>query len=91
MCSERYAEEVPFGFSKYQFPPTSSEASKQVWGIPRSASALHAVSPLTPAPITQTLGSSPILRILVRVLHGCRRPWPRSSSSNSRLRSRPPP
>ena len=34
------------GFWKYQLPPTSSEASKQAWGTPKSASALHAVSPL---------------------------------------------
>src|ERR1019366_10457329 len=64
MCSDRYADEVPLGFSKYQLPPTSSDASKQVCGTPKSASALQAVSPLTPAPITHTEGSSPILEIL---------------------------
>ena len=41
MCSERYADESPFGFSKYQFPPTSSEASKHVSGTPKSLSALQ--------------------------------------------------
>ena len=56
MCSERYAEETPLGFWKYQLPPTSSDASKQVCGTPKSASALQAVSPLTPAPMTHTLG-----------------------------------
>src|SRR5271167_324244 len=60
MCSDRYAEETPLGFSKYQLPPTSSDASKQAWGTPKSDSALQAVSPLTPAPITHTEGSSPI-------------------------------
>src|ERR1700684_872771 len=69
MCNERYAEEVPFGFSKYQLPPTSSEASKHVWGIPRSASDLQAVSPLTPAPITHTEGSS----LMSEILRWCRR------------------
>src|SRR5271154_4747572 len=59
MCSDRYAEETPLGFWKYQLPPTSSEASKQVCGTPKSDSALQAVSPLTPAPMTQTEGSSP--------------------------------
>ncbi len=56
MCSERYAEETPFGFWKYQLPPTSSDASKHVWGTPKSSSDLQAVNPLTPAPITQTFG-----------------------------------
>src|SRR5271154_1989383 len=60
MCSDRYAEETPLGFWKYQLPPTSSDASKQVWATPKSASALQAVSPLTPAPMTHTEGSSPI-------------------------------
>src|SRR5581483_6620805 len=58
MCSERYAEDVPLGFWKYQFPPTSSDASKQVCGTPKSLSDLHAVKPLTPAPITHTDGSA---------------------------------
>ncbi len=58
MCSERYADETPFGLPKYQFPPTSSEASKHVCGTPKSSSALHAVRPLTPAPITPTDGRS---------------------------------
>lgn len=62
MCSERYAEETPLGFSKYQLPPTSSDASKHVCATPKSASALQAVSPLTPAPITHTEGMSPIAR-----------------------------
>jgi hypothetical protein len=30
MCSDLYAEDTPFGFWKYQLPPTSSEASKHV-------------------------------------------------------------
>src|ERR1700747_628730 len=59
MCSERYAEDTPLGFWKYQLPPTSSDFSKHVCGTPKSDSDLHAVSPLTPAPITQTLGRSP--------------------------------
>ena len=46
------------GFWKYQLPPTSSEASKHVCGTPKSSSALHAVRPLTPAPMMQTDGSS---------------------------------
>src|SRR5579859_7926899 len=58
MCSERYAEETPFGFWKYQLPPTSSDLSKHVCGTPKSDSALQAVRPLTPAPITHTFGSS---------------------------------
>src|SRR5690348_9266543 len=62
MCSERYAEETPFGFWKYQLPPTSSDASKQVCGTPKSSSALHDVSPLTPAPMTQTLGGAEVMR-----------------------------
>src|SRR5271170_5934921 len=60
MCSDRYAEETPLGFWKYQLPPTSSDASKQVCGRPKSESALQAVSPLTPAPMMQTEGSSPM-------------------------------
>src|SRR5206468_9851157 len=56
MCSERYAEERPLGLRKYQLPPTSSLASKQVCRIPQSPSAFIAVRPLTPAPITQTFG-----------------------------------
>ena len=58
MCSERYAEETPFGFWKYQLPPTSSEASKHVCGTPKSSSDLQAVSPLTPAPMMHTEGPS---------------------------------
>ena len=58
MCSDRYAEETPLGFWKYQLPPTSSDASKHLWGTPKSPSALQAVSPLTPAPMTHTVGSS---------------------------------
>src|SRR5664279_1598025 len=73
MCSERYAEETPLGLPKYQLPPTSSDASKHVCGTPKSASALQAVRPLTPAPITQTDGSSPMARIL-RPLGERRRP-----------------
>ncbi len=61
MCSERYAEETPFGFWKYQLPPTSSEASKQVCGTPKSSSALQAVSPLTPAPMMQTFGGAEVM------------------------------
>ena len=64
MCSERYAEDTPLGLRKYQLPPTSSEASKHVCGTPKSSSALQAVSPLTPAPITHTDGSSPMARML---------------------------
>jgi hypothetical protein len=30
MWSDRYADERPFGFPKYQLPPMSSLASKQV-------------------------------------------------------------
>src|ERR1700726_1030436 len=63
MCSERYAEETPLGFWKYQLPPTSSDLSKHVCGTPKSDSAFHAVKPLTPAPITHTFGS-PTTRIL---------------------------
>src|ERR1700690_4570434 len=69
MCSDLYAEETPLGFSKYQLPPTSSEASKQVCGTPKSASALQAMSPLTPAPTMHTEGSStmaPDLRLAGR-------------------------
>src|SRR5690348_10555557 len=57
MCSERYAEDVRLGFWKYQLPPTSSDTSKQVCGTPKSPSALQAVNPLTPAPITHPDGS----------------------------------
>ena len=52
------------GLAKYQLPPTSSDASKHVCGTPKSASALHAVRPLTPAPITHTDGISPMRRML---------------------------
>src|SRR5438105_2039496 len=58
MCSERYADELPLGFWKYQLPPTSSDASKHVCGILQSPSDLTAVKPLTPAPITQVVGCS---------------------------------
>src|SRR5438105_6798210 len=58
MCSGRYAEETPLWFWKYQFPPTPSDFSKHVCGTPKSDSALHAVRPLMPAPITHTFGSS---------------------------------
>ncbi len=71
MCSDLYAEETPLGFWKYQLPPTSSEASKQECGTPKSASALQAVSPLTPAPITHTEGRPSILQIL-RDVHRAR-------------------
>ena len=57
MCSERYAEETPFGFWKYQLPPTSSEPRSTCAGPP-VVERLAAVSPLTPAPITQTRGRS---------------------------------
>src|SRR5580693_4628058 len=73
MCSDRYAEETPLGFSKYQFPPTSSDASKQVCGTPKSVRALHAVSPLTPAPMTHVRGSS--------LMHMMLEPWLRGQSS----------
>ncbi len=62
MCSERYAEDVPFGFWNAQFPPTRSEISKQSNGIPRSWSAFAAAMPEEPAPITQVYGSSAMLR-----------------------------
>src|SRR4029077_19141884 len=58
MCSERYAEDTPLGFWKYQLPPTSSDFSTHVCGTPKSDSDLHAVRPLTPAPITHTFGRS---------------------------------
>src|ERR1700756_5491414 len=58
MCSERYAEDTRFGFWKYQLPPTSSDFSKHVCGTPKSDNDLHAVTPLTPAPITHTFGRS---------------------------------
>ena len=34
MCSERYALELPFGFSNAQFPPIRSYASKHSASIP---------------------------------------------------------
>ena len=64
MCSERYADERPLGLRKYQLPPTSSLASKQECGTSQSPSALTAVRPLTPAPITQTRGLSGIVESL---------------------------
>src|SRR3954468_14895001 len=54
MWSERYADERPLGLRKYQLPPTSSDASKQVCSMPLSRSALHDTRPLTPAPTTHT-------------------------------------
>ena len=60
--------------------PTSSDASKQVCGTPKSASALQAVSPLTPAPITHTEGSSPMPGILT--------PAPRRAPADTWVHSR---
>src|SRR5271155_575250 len=65
---------MPLRFSNTQLPPMRSDFSKQSNGIPRSCSALTAVMPEEPAPITQTLGSS------------CR--CCRSSSPDMRLRFR---
>ena len=48
------------GLRKYQLPPMSSLASKQVYGSPQSERALPAVSPLMPAPITQVVGLADI-------------------------------
>jgi hypothetical protein len=42
---------------KTQLPPTRSEASKQVNGMPRSYSALAAAMPEEPAPMTAAVGS----------------------------------
>src|SRR5687768_27864 len=60
MWSDWYAEESPFGFPKYQLPPTSSLASKHVYGRPQSLSALPAVRPLIPAPMMQLVGFAAI-------------------------------
>ena len=58
MCSERYADDIPFLLPKTQLPPTRSDFSKQSNGIPRSCSAFAAAMPEEPAPMTQTDGSS---------------------------------
>ena len=58
MCSERYADDIPFVLPKTQLPPTRSDASKQSKGTPRSASALAAAMPEEPAPMMQTVGSA---------------------------------
>ena len=57
MCSERYAEDIPFLLPKTQLPPTRSHFSKQSNGIPRSCSAFAAAMPEEPAPITHAEGN----------------------------------
>ena len=56
MCSERYAELMPLALPHTQLPPTRSDVSKHVTSNPRSRSALTAVMPEDPAPITQVRG-----------------------------------
>src|SRR5579859_648255 len=86
MCSDRYADERPLGLRKYQLPPISSLASKHVYGTPQSPSALPAVSPLTPAPITHVRRRS---TIVLSVFHGwlpdslCRRGSSRASGTSA--------
>src|SRR3954454_4461932 len=57
MCRERYALECPFGLPKAQLPPTRSEPSNCVYGMPWSATFLAAVRPLIPAPMIAVVGS----------------------------------
>src|ERR1700730_3723802 len=58
MCSERYADDIPFLLPTTQLPPRRSDFSKQPTGRPRSCSPLAAAMPDEPAPMTQTVGSS---------------------------------
>src|ERR1700730_17726702 len=73
MCSERYAEDIPFLLPNTQFPPTRSDFSKQSNGIPRSCSAFAAAMPDEPAPTTQATGSSDMDRPPWIELAGTRR------------------
>ncbi len=57
MCSERYADDIPFLLPNTQLPPTRSLFSKQSKGTPASASALITGRPLEPAPTMQVRGS----------------------------------
>ena len=56
MCSERYALLRPFLFLNTQLPPTRSLFSKHWTDRRASVSALTAVSPHAPAPMTATRG-----------------------------------
>jgi hypothetical protein len=51
MCSERYADDIPFLFLKTQFPPTRSDASIQSNGMPSCEKTLAVAIPLAPAPM----------------------------------------
>src|SRR3954452_16419584 len=57
MCSERYADDIPFRLPNTQLPPTLSLFSKQSNGMPASLSLLAAAMPDDPAPITHAVGS----------------------------------
>src|SRR5215213_7293947 len=68
MCSERYAEDMPFLLPKTQLPPMRSDFSKQSKGIPRWRSAFAAAIPDEPAPMTQTDGNCWLMGSLLRKL-----------------------
>src|ERR1700730_6865853 len=74
MCSERYADDIPFLLPNTQFPPTRSDFSKQSNGIPRSCSAFAAAMPDEPAPMTQATGSSDMDRSPWMQIDGTRPP-----------------
>ena len=56
MCSDRYADDMPFLLPNTQLPPTRSLFSKTSTARPRAASSLATGSPLEPAPTTQVRG-----------------------------------
>src|SRR5258708_2230434 len=56
MCNSRYAADIPFLLPNTQLPPTRSEASKHVNGIPRSWRAWAAAMPDEPAPMMAAVG-----------------------------------
>src|SRR3954468_9186459 len=56
MCSWRYAADIPLRLPNTQLPPTRSDASKTVNGMPHSCSALAAAMPDEPAPMTAAVG-----------------------------------
>ena len=58
MCSDRYADDIPFRFPNTQLPPTRSLFSKQSNGMPASFSCLAAAIPDDPAPMIAAVGSS---------------------------------
>src|SRR2546423_3935189 len=58
MCSDRYADDIPFRLPNAQLPPMRSLFSKQSSGMPASFSFFAAAMPDDAAPMIAALGSS---------------------------------